>query len=502
LLSVARYAPFREFCSRFENRKGSHAERSEAWAGEKAHASHKPLTVATKPGISALGQLGLPMAQIIMPKLSDTMTEGVVVRWLKKEGDVVNMGDVLAEIETDKATMEMEAFDEGILKAVYVQEGQKVNVGEPIALISGEEESTSPGEVEKVQALPRRRIAQEKARTPQPKLAEVEHARATADVEEGLSQTPQQKPGRERSGAPLRVTEGVAGGRVKASPLARKVAARLNLDLSRIEGSGPGGRIIQEDVMAAVSSQKTPTTSSVVVPLPGLPSPEAEVIPLSPMRRIIAQRMVESKSQIPHFYVQAELDVAPLLQLRSQANESLASAGVKLSINDFVLRACVETLVRVPQLNASFTGNGILKHSHIHLGFAVSLEEGLLTPVIRSAETKSLKAISGEAKQLTERARSKKLKPDDYQGGTFTVSNLGAFGVDSFQAIINPPQAGILAVGSVVKKPVVNSNDQIVIGQRMSVTLSCDHRTVDGAIAAQFLVEFRKLIENPALMLL
>jgi pyruvate dehydrogenase E2 component (dihydrolipoamide acetyltransferase) len=439
------------------------------------------------------------MAQIIMPKLSDTMTEGVVVRWLKKEGDVINMGDVLAEIETDKATMEMEAFDDGILRAVYVQEGQKVNVGEPIALISGEEESASPANVEKVQALPKRRISQEKPRTPQPKLAEVEHARATADVEEGLALAPQRRLGSERSTGTLAES---SGGRIKASPLARKVASKMNLDLNRIEGSGPGGRIIQEDVLAAASNQKTPGTASVVVTLPTASPIDTEVIPLSPMRRIIAQRMVESKSQIPHFYLQAELDVAPLLHLRSQANESLSSTGLKLSINDFVLKACVEALLRVPQLNASFTENGIVKHHHVHLGFAVSLEEGLLTPVIRNAETKSLKVINAEAKQLTERARSKRLKPDDYQGGTFTVSNLGAFGVDNFQAIINPPQAGILAVGSIVKKPVVNSTDQIVIGQRMAVTLCCDHRTVDGAIGAQFLVEFRKLIENPPLMLL
>jgi len=440
------------------------------------------------------------MAQIIMPKLSDTMTEGVVVRWLKKEGDVINMGDVLAEIETDKATMEMEAFDEGVLRAVYVQEGQKVNVGEPIALIGGEGESGSSNTVEKVQALPKRRISQEKPRTPQPKLAEVEQARATADVEEGLSQTPQRKLGPERSGAALRVAEVAVGGRIKASPLARKVASKMNLDLNRIEGSGPGGRITQEDVLAAAS--KTPGTASVVVPLPTAPPADDEVIPLSPMRRIIAQRMVESKSLIPHFYLQAELDAGPMLQLRSQANESLSSVGVKLSVNDFVLKACVEALLRVPQLNASFTENGIVRHRHIHLGFAVSLEEGLLTPVIRNAEAKSLKVISAEARQFTEKARSKRLKPDDYQGGTFTVSNLGALGVDTFQAIINPPQAGILAVGSIVKKPVANSSDQIVIGQRLTVTLCCDHRTVDGAIGAQFLVAFRKLIENPALMLL
>src|SRR5262245_54203807 len=289
------------------------------------------------------------MAQIIMPKLSDTMTEGVVVRWLKKEGDVVNIGDVLAEIETDKATMEMEAFDEGVLRAVYVQEGQKVNVGEPIALIGGEEEPGSPNPVEQIHALPKRRISQEKPRTPQPKLAEVAHARATADVEEGLSQTPQRTLGSERSRAGLDIGD-VGGGRIKASPLARKVASKMNLDLNRIEGSGPGGRIIQEDVLAAAS--KTHDANPVIVPLPTPAAADAELTPLSPMRRIIAQRMVESKSQIPHFYLQAELDAGPMLQLRSQANDSLSSAGVKLSVNDFVLKACVEALLRVPQLNA------------------------------------------------------------------------------------------------------------------------------------------------------
>ncbi|PYV89330.1 MAG: pyruvate dehydrogenase complex dihydrolipoamide acetyltransferase [Acidobacteria bacterium] len=443
------------------------------------------------------------MAQIIMPRLSDTMTDGVVVRWLKKPGDVVNMGDVLAEIETDKATMEMEAFDEGVLKEIYVQEGQKIAVGEPIALISGEEEEpASPAPVEKIHAVPKRRIAQEKARIPQPKLAEVQHARDTADVEEGYSQAHQKRVATAGLAASSGAAGNTTGGRVKASPLARKVASKMNLDLSRIEGSGPGGRIIQEDVLAA-AGQKTVVSTPSVVALPVGSGAEAELIPLTPMRRVIAQRMVESKSQIPHFYLQVELDAGPMLQLRSQANESLAlSGGGKLSINDFVLKACVEALRRVPAVNSSFSDNAILRYKHVHLGFAVSLEEGLITPIIRNAENKSLRQISAEAKELSERARARKLKPEEYQGGTFTVSNLGGFGIDNFQAIINPPQAAILAVGSVIKKPVVSSPDQIVVGQRLGMTLCCDHRVVDGATGALFLQELRKLIENPTLMLI
>ena len=286
--------------------------------------------------------------------------------------------------------------------------------------------------------------------------------------------------------------------RVKASPLARRTATEMSVDLARVEGSGPGGRIIQEDVFTAAK-----TKASGPVPVRTMPETESELIPLSPMRRVIAQRMVESKTTTPHFYLTVELDVAKLLELRGQANESLtATGGGKLSINDFVLKACVECLQRVPQLNSSFSQDAILRNTHVHLGFAVSLEEGLITPVLRNAERKTLRQLSTEAREMTERARAKKLKPDEYQGGTFTVSNLGASGIDSFQAIINPPQSGILAVGSVMKKAVVNANDQIVVGQRLNVTLCCDHRVVDGAVGAKFLQEFRTLIENPTLMLL
>jgi pyruvate dehydrogenase E2 component (dihydrolipoamide acetyltransferase) len=429
------------------------------------------------------------MAEITMPKLSDTMTEGVVVRWHKKKGDVVATGDVLAEIETDKATMEMEAFDDGVLKEIYVPEGQKVSVGERIALIGGDQESPS-APVQKVDALPKRILKPDKAPAHKPKPDDIQHVHKTASVEEGYSQAVPKK------SEPA--VEGAKGVRVKASPLARKTATQMSVDLARIEGSGPGGRIIQEDVFTAAKAK-----ASGPVPMRTIPETESELIPLSPMRRVIAQRMVESKTAIPHFYLAVELDVAKLLELRAQANESLAAtSGGKLSINDFVMKACVECLQRVPQLNSSFTQEGILRFTQVHLGFAVSLDEGLITPILRNAQAKTLRQLSVEARELTERARAKKLKPDEYQGGTFTVSNLGASGIESFQAIINPPQSGILAVGSVVKKPVVNAQDQIVIGQRLNVTLCCDHRVVDGAVGAKFLQEFRALIENPTLMLL
>ncbi|MEW5977647.1 MAG: pyruvate dehydrogenase complex dihydrolipoamide acetyltransferase [Acidobacteriota bacterium] len=432
------------------------------------------------------------MAQIIMPKLSDTMTEGVIVRWLKKEGDVVSMGDVVAEIETDKATMEFEAFDEGVMKAIYVKEGDKVAVGEPIALI-GEEGESPATPVEKVEALPKRRIAQEPVVLPKPKASEVRRARELAGREEGYSQALPHPP------EPVKTD-----GRIKASPLARKLAAKLGIDLAAVEGSGPGGRIIQEDVLSAAESQPSAAVSPPAATAPA-PTPEAEfeTIALTPMRRVIAQRMVESKSQVPHFYLTAEYDAGPLMALRAQANASLEAAGAdKLSVNDFILKACVEALRRVPQVNSSFSADGIVKYLPIHLGFAVSLEEGLITPVIRNAEMKSLRQISSEARDLASRARARKLKPEEYQGGTFTISNLGPLGIDFFQAIINPPQAAILAVGSVTKKPVVDAQDRIVVGQRMSVTLSCDHRVVDGAVGARFLQELRQLIENPALMLI
>ena len=388
------------------------------------------------------------MAEITMPRLSDTMEDGLVVRWLKGIGEAVARGEVVAEIETDKATLEMESLEDGVLSAIHVEEGQRVSVGEPMAVIDAGGQPSRP-----------------------------------AGVAAGIA-----SPGSVGSAARAAPSQ-----RVKASPRARKAAREMNLDLAGVEGSGPSGRILHRDVMAGAagaSSDQSPAAAS-------------RRVPLSSMRQRIAERMVESKTRIPHFYLQVEIDAEPLLELQGQVNAALEEwGGGKLSLNDLVLKAAAMALTRAPQLNASFTGEGILRHGQVHLGFAVSLEEGLLTPVIRNAESKSLRRISREARDLIERARTQRLKPEEYRGGTFTVSNLGPRGIDSFQAIIDPPQAAILGVGAIVKKPVVDQDDRIRPGHRLNLTLSCDHRVVDGAVAADFLGQARRLLQQPALLLL
>ncbi len=390
------------------------------------------------------------MAEITMPKLSDTMEDGVVVRWLKGIGEAVSRGEVVAEIETDKATMEMESQEDGVLSEIYVEEGQRVSVGEPMAAIdAGGQPSQSTVRAPEVAS---------------PEIAVGTSGRATPSE------------------------------RVKASPRARKAAREMNLDLAGVTGSGPSGRILYRDVMAAGGSSASSDQPSAAASQPA---------PLSSMRQLIAERMVESKTRIPHFYLQIEIDAEPLLEFQGQVNSALEEwGGSKLSVNDLVLKATAMALTRVPQLNASFTGEGILRHGHVNLEFAVSLKEGLLTPVIRNAESKNLRQISREAGDLIERARTQRLNPDEYRGGTFTVSNLGARGIDSFQAIIDPPQAAILGVGAIVKKPVVDKDDRIRPGHRLNLTLSCDHRVVDGAVAAEFLGQMRRLLQQPALLLL
>ena len=431
-----------------------------------------------------------------MPKLSDTMEEGVVVCWLKRIGDVVAKGDVVAEIETDKATMEMESSEEGVLAEIYVEEGERVSVGHRIALIRSKSELEGIGEAEWLDALTKNRISQDPLRIPHTEPDEVRQTQETARREDG------QVEGTAGEGALQKNRTIGAGspGRIKASPRARKAAEEMKVDLSLLQGSGPGGRVVYRDVLSASSGgqveSKTPPVSRTA-------AAENEWVPLTNMRRLIAQRMVESKTRVPHFYLQVEIDAEPLLQLQGQINSVLIeSNGGKLSINDIVLKAAALALARVPQVNASFTPEGILRHGQVHLGFAVSLEEGLITPVIRNAESKDLRQISREAADLIDRARNKRLKPDEYQGGTFTVSNLGAMGIDSFQAIIDPPQGAILGVGSIVKKPVVAEDDQIRVGHRLNLTLSCDHRVVDGAVGAEFLRQLRRFLEQPALMLL
>ena len=416
------------------------------------------------------------MAKYIeMPKLADTMTEGTIVKWCIKEGDKVSSGDVVAEVETDKATMEMETFDDGIVHKLLVAAGQRVPCGTAIALILGKgEQPPADGSLPTVVARP---------------------AAAAAAV----------TPGAVATAAPVaaptsRAALGSGSSRVKASPLARKVAAATGVALARLTGTGPGGRIIAHDVENAPAA--APAFSG-PAPIPATPAGAEDTrIPLTGMRRIIAERLLASKTHIPHFYLTIEMDAAPLMKLRAEANANAeANGGAKLTVNDFVLKAVVAAAQKVPAVNAAFAGDAIIQYASVNLCVAIAVEDGLVTPVIRDAQKKSIREISEAVKDVAGRARAKKLKPEEFVGGTITVSNLGAYGIDQFCAIINPPQAAILAVGSIVKKPVVEG-DSITIGQRMNITLSGDHRVVDGAVAATYLAELKKLLENPALMLL
>jgi len=420
---------------------------------------------------------------IEMPKLSDTMTEGTLVKWRKNEGDKVRTGDVLAEIETDKATMEMEVFDDGILHKHLIAEGAKVPIGGQIAIL-----------LVKGEAPPADGAKPAESKVPAP----AKPSSTAAPAAEASGSKPASSP----SAAPAPAPSG-SGERVKASPLAKKIAAEKGVDLSSLSGTGPGGRIVAKDVEAAQAAAPAAPKAAAPTPVAAAPAKEGDQrIPLSGMRRVIAERLLQSKTTIPHFYLNIEVDAAPLMKFRAEANAaSEAAGGTKFTVNDFVLKAVVAAAVKVPAVNASFAGDAIIQYGSVNLSVAVAVEEGLVTPVIRDSQKKSLREISDAVKDLATRARTKKLKPEEYQGGTITVSNLGSYGIDSFSAIINPPQALIISVGAIVKKPVVGANDAIVAGQRMAIGLSADHRVVDGAIGAQYLAELRKLIESPALML-
>lgn len=429
---------------------------------------------------------------IEMPKLSDTMTEGTLIKWHKKVGDQVEIGDIIAEVETDKATMEMEAFDEGTLTEILIQEGEKALVGSALAVLGGDDVSSSPPPVP---------------------------AAAVAAPVQPAAAAPSQV-----VSAPA-VSQEPTGERVKASPLAKKIANNLGVNLSTLAGTGPAGRILRADVEAAASKPAAAPSSaataaaalaaamkakvaasSTPAPAPAAIQPvakeEDEIIQLSSMRKIIASRLLTSKTTIPHFYLHVEVDAAPLMALRKQVNDQAElTHGNKYSVNDFVLKAVINAAQAVPAVNASFAGDHIVSYKHVGLSVAIAVEDGLVTPVIKMAETKSLLKISREVKDFAVRAKDRKLKPDEFDGGTITVSNLGAWGIESFDAIVNPPQAAILSVGAAIEKPVVK-NGQIVPGIRMNLGLSCDHRVVDGAVAAKFLNEVKKLIEQPALMLI
>jgi pyruvate dehydrogenase E2 component (dihydrolipoamide acetyltransferase) len=416
---------------------------------------------------------------IEMPKLSDTMTEGTLVKWRKNEGDSVEVGDVLAEVETDKATMEMEAFDDGILHQHLIPVGAKVNIGSRIALLLSKGEKPPAAGAEPAPVAPVKAAENKPASPAGPAAAP---AAAPASV-----------PAKRASGE-----------RVRVSPLARKLAQEKGIDLEALTGTGPGGRIVATDINKAQPGAARPAAAAALSAVPSTPAGEGDQrIALSGMRRVIADRLLTSKTTIPHFYLNIEVDAAPLMKLRAEINAAADATGrSKLTVNDFVLKAVISAAVKVPAVNASFAGDAIIQYGGVHLSVAVAVDEGLVTPVIRDAQKKSIQQVSEAVKDLATRARSKKLKPEEYQGGTITVSNLGSYGIDSFSAIINPPQAMILSVGAIVKKPVVGANDQIVAGQRMSIGLSADHRVVDGAVGAQYLSELRRLIESPTLMLL
>ena len=435
------------------------------------------------------------------------MTEGTLVSWKKKKGDKVSTGDVIAEIETDKATMEWESPEDGTLTEIYVEEGGKVNVGDKIAFI-GEEGEQAPKEEEKEEKKTepkKERKAQEETEKSVPAGEEVEEtappqqeeqpAKAEKKEEEKAT-SPGKKPETGKSGRKLDKGEEA---RVKASPAARRLAAEIGVDLASVKGTGPEGRVTETDVRGAAKSKPSAPKSAVPSIKPG----EGARIDLSGMRKGIAERLVQSKGPVPHFYLNIDIDAGPLMAARAE----LKSAGEgedasKITVNDFVLKAAVEAAVKVPKVNASFDDNAIVQYADVDLGIAVAIEDGLLTPVIRAAQDKSLREISEMAKDLANRARNKRMKPEEFQGGSFTVSNLGGMGIDSFSAIINPPQGFILAVGAISKKPVVDNCDQIVVGHRMSIWMSCDHRVIDGALGAEYLKVLRQLLENPALLLL
>ena len=451
------------------------------------------------------------MPEIQMPKLSDTMTEGTLIAWKKKKGDQVSAGDVLAEIETDKATMEWESPEDGMLSEIYVQEGGKVNVGDKIAFIRGQGEEAPKQEPPAQKKEKELATAEKKEKKPQ---TETEKPAPAEAKEQGAPPLQKQDAGAAAPAARAEATEQKAQRkeqepnevRVKASPVARRIAAELGVDLSTVKGTGPDARITETDVRAAAKTvaagvdrgaRKLPTKTPAVVK-PG----ESARIQLSGMRKIIAQRLVESLGPVPHFYLTIDINAGPLIEAR----EELKSAGegddtAKITVNDFVLKAAVMAAVKVPRVNASFDNDAIVQYADVDLGVAVAIEEGLLTPVIRAAQDKSLRDISSLAKDLAHRARNKRMKPEEFQGGTFTVSNLGGMGVDSFSAVINPPQGFILAVGKVIKTPVVDDCDKVMVGHRMSITMSCDHRVIDGALGAEYLKELRHLLENPALLM-
>ncbi|WP_170468555.1 pyruvate dehydrogenase complex dihydrolipoamide acetyltransferase [Ruegeria arenilitoris] len=431
--------------------------------------------------------------EILMPALSPTMEEGTLAKWLVKEGDTVSSGDLLAEIETDKATMEFEAVDEGTIGKILIPEGtEAVKVNTAIAVLLEEGESADD-------------IAATPTKAPEAAPAAAGNEAAAPAAPEAPAPAP---------AAPAKAD----GGRIFASPLARRIAAQKGLDLAQITGSGPHGRIVKADVEGASASAPAAAPAAAAAPASAAPAAapsgpsadmvarmyegrEYEEIQLDGMRKTIAARLSEAKQTIPHFYLRRDIKLDALLKFRSQLNKQLEGRGVKLSVNDFIIKAVANALQQVPACNAVWAGDRVLQLKPSDVAVAVAIEGGLFTPVLQDADTKSLSALSTEMKDLAARARERKLAPHEYQGGTFAVSNLGMFGIDNFDAIVNPPHAGILAVGTGVKKPVVGDDGELTVATVMSVTMSVDHRVIDGALGAELLKAIVENLENPMVML-
>jgi pyruvate dehydrogenase E2 component (dihydrolipoamide acetyltransferase) len=444
--------------------------------------------------------------EVIMPKMGDAMEEGTLLKWLKSEGDDVSTGDAIAEIETDKVTMELEAEDEGTLAQLIADEGQEIPVGEAIAFIQGEGEEVperSEGGAE-------------------------EEAEEGGDEGGGGAQataTETEAPEEEEAGeGGAQEADGRADGHFRASPIVRRLAAENDLDLAKIDGSGPAGRIVERDVRAAMESgtaKRDEDGAQEEVAAPEQPQqPQAEMQGFQPARlpepteepgtqlveptrmmQVIGERMTESKQHVPHFYATVEVRMDAAMALRKQLNEQLEDEGIKLSVNDFVMKACAVALRNHPNLNALYTTRGVELHEKVDMAMAVALDQGLITPVIRDIGSKGLSAISQESKDLASRARDGKLQPDEYQGGTITVSNMGMFGIESFTAIINPPQAAIVAVSSIDRRPSYDENGEIVPGSFLKLTLSADHRIANGRDGALYMAEVKRVLENPVMLM-
>ena len=419
------------------------------------------------------------MTDILMPALSPTMEEGVLAKWHVKAGDIVKAGDVIAEIETDKATMEVEAVDEGEVAEILVPEGSEgVKVNTPIARLKGEGGATAPA-----------------PKSDAPKATEPGKGEAAPAKAEPVKSAPAPK--------------AADGGRLFASPLARRIAARNGVDLSTVKGTGPRGRIVRRDVEAAGKGGAAAPSATQAAAEPrralslaqmGIPDGSYDLVPLDGMRKAIARRLTDSFRDVPHFPLTIDCEIDGLLAARAKVNALLEKEGVKVSVNDFVLKASAMALKAVPEANASYSPDGLAMHHHADVAMAVAIDGGLITPIIRKAETKSLREIAAESKDLAKRARDRKLKPEEFQGGTFSVSNLGMFGIKAFASIINEPQGCIMSVGAGEPRPVVK-NGQLAVATVMTVTLTCDHRVVDGAIGARFLQVFKAMIEDPVTML-